>query len=90
MYAAWEVGVWKALAPHLQPDVIVGASAGAWNGWAIAGGATPEELEREWLDSSLASVRVLRPEPLHRRARDLILRFRPCGPQALRRIKRNS
>jgi len=46
MYAAWEVGVWKALAPHIRPDLIVGASAGAWNGWAIAGGAAPEELER--------------------------------------------
>ena len=83
MYAAWEVGVWKALAPHVRPDVIVGASAGAWNGWAIAGGATPEELEREWLDSSLASVRVLRPEPLHRRARDLFSRFRPRVPFGL-------
>jgi len=83
MYAAWEVGVWKALAPHVRPDLIVGASAGAWNGWAIAGGATPAELEREWLDSSLASVRVLRAEPLHRRARDLWSRYRPRVPFGL-------
>jgi NTE family protein len=83
MYAAWEVGVWKALASHVRPDVIVGASAGAWNGWAIAGGAGPEELEREWLDSSLATLRVLRPEPLHRRARDLFSRFRPQVPFGL-------
>ena len=83
MYAAWEVGVWKALASHVRPDVIVGASAGAWNGWAIAGGAKPEELEREWMDSSLASLRVLRTEPLHRRARDLWSRFRPCVPFGL-------
>jgi NTE family protein len=83
MYAAWEVGVWKALAPHVQPDVIVGASAGAWNGWAIAGGAAPEELEREWLDASLATLRVLRAEPLHKRARDLWSRFRPCVPFGL-------
>jgi NTE family protein len=83
MYAAWQAGVWKALAPHFRPDLIVGASAGAWNGWAIAGGATPQELEREWLDASLASVRVLRPEPLHRRARDLWSRFRPRVPFGL-------
>ena len=83
MYAAWEVGVWKVLASHLRPDLIVGASAGAWNGWAIAGGASPEELEREWLDASLATLRVLRPEPLHRRARDLWSRFRPRVPFGL-------
>src|SRR5215469_2738302 len=83
MYAAWEAGVWKALASHVRPDVIVGASAGAWNGWAIASGAEPEELEREWLDSSLASLRILRTEPLRRRARDLWSRFRPCVPFGL-------
>ena len=83
MYAAWEAGVWKALAPYVRPDLIVGASAGAWNGWAIAGGATPQELEYEWLDSSLASVRVLRAEPLHRRARDLWSRWRPRMPFGL-------
>jgi len=83
MYAAWEIGAWKALAPHFQPDLIVGASAGAWNGWAIAGGATPEELEREWLDSSLATLRVLRREPLHRRAHDLWTRFKPRMPFGL-------
>ena len=83
MYAAWEVGVWKALATRVRPDVIVGASAGAWNGWAIAGGAAPEDLQREWLDASLASLRVLRAEPLHRRARDLWSRFRPQVPFGL-------
>jgi NTE family protein len=83
MYTAWEVGVWKAVAPHVRLDLIVGASAGAWNGWAIAGGATPEEVEREWLDSSLASLRVLRAEPLHRRARDLWSRARPRIPFGL-------
>jgi predicted acylesterase/phospholipase RssA len=83
MYAAWEIGVWKALAPHFRPDLIVGASAGAWNGWAIAGGATPEELEREWLDSTLTGVRVLRAEPMHRWARHLWARFRPQMPFGL-------
>jgi len=34
--AAWEAGVWKALHRHLKPSLIVGASAGALNGWLIA------------------------------------------------------
>ena len=56
LWAAWEVGAWKVLRERFQPDLIVGASAGAWNGWAIASGCTPEELEREWLDPSMAGV----------------------------------
>lgn len=35
MYAAWEVGVWKALRERIAIDLVVGASAGAWNGWAL-------------------------------------------------------
>ena len=83
MYAAWEVGVWKSLSARLKPDLIVGASAGAWNGWVIASGAAPEELERAWLDGSLAAVRVFRPEVLHCKARDLFTRFQPRLPFGL-------
>src|ERR1700722_2339651 len=57
MFAAWEVGVWKVLREHFTPDLIVGASAGAWNGWAVAGGATAEELVRDWLDPITATLR---------------------------------
>ncbi|MBV9744985.1 MAG: patatin-like phospholipase family protein, partial [Acidobacteriia bacterium] len=78
-----EVGVWRVLAPHVKPDMIVGASAGAWNGWAVAGGATPDELARDWLDTSLAAIRVRRAEPLHRKARDLWTRFQPKAPFGL-------
>ncbi len=83
MYAAWEAGVWKALAPHFRPDLIVGASAGALNGWAIAGGATPEELVSVWLDQSLARIRVFHPEPLCQQARELASRFQPKIPFGL-------
>jgi predicted acylesterase/phospholipase RssA len=83
MYAAWEVGVWKVLAPQIRPDLIVGASAGALNGWAIAGGATPEELVRVWLDRSLGAIRVFHPEALHQQARELASRFRPQIPFGL-------
>jgi NTE family protein len=91
MYAAWEVGVWKALCGRFQPDLIVGASAGAWNGWAIAGGATPDDLIREWMDPLTAKIMqpglhrfgVLLPGALHQKARGLFSRYRPRTPFAL-------
>jgi predicted acylesterase/phospholipase RssA len=90
MYAAWEVGVWKALREHFQFDLIVGTSAGAWNGWMIASGVSPDELIREWLDPAAATIMqfglhrygILRPQALHEKARDLFARFQPripCG-----------
>ena len=91
MFAAWEVGVWKTLRERMQFDMIVGASAGAWNGWAIAGGCTPEELEQEWMDPRTAAVMqpgfhrlgILRPETMHAKARELFARYRPRMPFGL-------
>ena len=83
MFAAWEVGVWKGLAGHVQPDLIVGASAGAWNGWLIAGGATPDELVAEWLEPSIAATWLFRPELLREKAQDLWTRFQPRIPFGL-------
>ena len=81
MFAAWEIGVWKVLRERFTPGLIVGASAGAWNGWAIAGGATPEELAREWLDPSTAAL--MRTAPLHAKARILAARYQPRVPFGL-------
>jgi NTE family protein len=50
MYGAYQAGAWKVLAGVFQPDLIVGASIGAVNGWAIAGGCSPDELIRRWLN----------------------------------------
>jgi NTE family protein len=91
MWAAWEVGVWKVLSRRFQPDLIVGASAGAWNGWAIAGGCTPDELVRDWTDPRTGQIMrfgftaggVFRPEALHERARELFARYRPRIPFGL-------
>jgi predicted acylesterase/phospholipase RssA len=44
LFAAWEAGVWKALHGRIDLSMVVGASAGAWNGWLIAAGASPDEL----------------------------------------------
>jgi predicted acylesterase/phospholipase RssA len=90
-WAAWEAGAWSVLADHFQPDLIVGASAGAWNGWAIAGGCPPGELLRFWLDPAFADilkprlspVSVFDPALLHARARDLAGRYTPRTAFAL-------
>jgi NTE family protein len=58
MFGAYQAGAWKVLADVFQPELIVGASIGSLNGWAIAGGCEPEELIRRWLDmESVGSYR---------------------------------
>ncbi len=49
MFGAYQAGVWSGLERTLRPELVVGCSVGALNGWAIAGGSTGEELERKWL-----------------------------------------
>ena len=91
LWAAWEVGVWRVLSRRFQPDLIVGASAGALIGWSIAGGCSPDDLIRDWLDPRAGQIMrfglsgrgVLRPEPLHAKARELFARYRPRIPFGL-------
>ena len=83
MFAAWEAGVWKSLSRRFKPDLIVGASAGAWNGWAIAGGCSAEDLIREWMDSATARIGLFRAGALHQRARELSSRYQPRIPFGL-------
>lgn len=54
MFGAYHAGVWKALAPHFAPDVVIGASVGSLNGWAIAGGIDPELLISRWIEAEEA------------------------------------
>jgi predicted acylesterase/phospholipase RssA len=76
---------------RFHPDVIVGASAGSWNAWAIAGGATCEELAALWLDKAtsrtmqfrLHRAGFLRTEPMYETARSLFARYQPRVPVAL-------
>jgi predicted acylesterase/phospholipase RssA len=91
MYAAWQVGVWKALRQHFQLDLIVGASAGAWNGWVIAGGASPDELIGGWMDPrsgmimqpGLHRTGILLPKVLHETSNELFARYQPRIPFGL-------
>ena len=95
MFAAWEIGVLEALRGYFTPDLIVGASAGSWNGWALAGGAPLEELEREWKDPRTAQLlrfhphrwALCSPEPLRERALDLFQRFQPRVPFGLTTVE---
>lgn len=95
LWAAWEVGAWSVLRHRFQPDLIVGASAGAWNGWAIAAGCTPQELARLWLDPSTGGIMrfglhragFLQGEPLHAKACELFARFQPRMPFALTTVE---
>lgn len=50
MFGAYQAGVWKVLSQVFQPEVVVGASIGAVNGWAIAGGCPPDQLIENWLN----------------------------------------
>ncbi|HEX8985683.1 MAG TPA: patatin-like phospholipase family protein [Bryobacteraceae bacterium] len=88
MFGAYQAGAWKALAGRGPFDIVVGASVGALNAWIIAGGASPEELERYWLDpcgARMASFRLAQPpwrgvfdaRPLHARLEKLWREHRP-------------
>ena len=66
MFGAYQAGVWSVLADHFEPDLIVGASAGAVNAWSIAGGCTPDQLMQNWLTlEAAAKYRWQRPKAFH-------------------------
>ena len=94
MFGAWQAGAWKALAPVFQPDLVVGASAGALNAWAVAGGCAPEELCDRWLHlDGLSALRwqfprnyrqgLLDSRPLHSLVRDMYIAYRPVTECAI-------
>jgi NTE family protein len=87
MWAAWEVGAWRVLRDRIAPDFIVGASAGAWNGLAIAGGVSPEDLVREWLDPKMAEVMRGRPHGMYEKARELCDLYPVRTPFALTMVE---
>lgn len=78
MFGAWQAGAWAALAADFRPDLIVGASVGSLNGYAIACGATPEMLRAMWLDREIASF-----ERLESNLQNMANRFRPTTEYAV-------
>jgi NTE family protein len=51
VFGAYQAGVWSAIADSFTPDLIIGASIGSLNGWLIASGCPPAEIERFWLEA---------------------------------------
>jgi predicted acylesterase/phospholipase RssA len=85
-FAAYQAGAWEVLATRFSPDIVVGASAGSLNAWAVAGGATPRELTESWLDPACAAGFTIRrrpgltmydPGPLYARIEALWKAYRP-------------
>jgi NTE family protein len=94
MFGAYQAGVWQALSRVFQPDVVIGCSAGAINGWAIASGVAPQDLIQTWLDPRCAMLMRLRTsrrpwqpffdsEPLAQMVRELTSTYTPRIPFAL-------
>jgi NTE family protein len=62
-FGAYQIGVWRALEENgWRPDLIVGASIGAVNGFAISRGASAGDLLRIWRDEPLAIQQRARDE----------------------------
>ena len=60
MFGAYQAGVWAELEDWFQPDIVIGASVGSLNGWAVAGGITGPELIETWLHPERAAAPVMR------------------------------
>jgi NTE family protein len=54
VFGAYQAGVWKFLSERWRPDLVVGASVGSLNAWAIAGGATGDELISRWKEADFS------------------------------------
>jgi NTE family protein len=94
MFGAYQAGVWKALQPAFQPDVVIGCSVGSINGWAIAAGIPADELIRTWLDPRCAALMapgapwrpwraIFDPGPLSKTIRELASTYTPRVPLAV-------
>jgi NTE family protein len=93
-FGAYQAGAWKTLAGRFRPDIVVGASVGALNGWMIAAGASPEHLIESWRHPSAGGVLRLYPDagwrrgwfdpaPLRARAEHLVTAYKPVIPFGL-------
>jgi NTE family protein len=63
MFGAYQAGAYSAIFEQVRPDIVVGASVGALNGWPIASGCTPTQLIDQWLDPLAGETLRLLPTP---------------------------
>jgi NTE family protein len=80
MFAAYQAGVWKAIAGAFQTDMVIGASAGALNGWVIASGCAPEELATQWTHPDTAKWMQFRAPGFDARVQELFAKYTPRVP----------
>ena len=59
LFGAWQAGAWSELSRRFTPDLIVGASVGALNGYLIASRVGAAELHDYWLSPALARFSAL-------------------------------
>jgi len=64
MFGAWQAGAWRSLTARFKPDLVVGASVGSLNGYAIAAGWSAPDLCDWWLRPGVASFQNL-PKVVH-------------------------
>jgi predicted acylesterase/phospholipase RssA len=64
MFGAWQAGAWRSLAPRFKPDLVVGASVGSLNGYAIAARWSAADLCHWWLRPGVANFENL-PKVVH-------------------------
>ena len=64
MFGAWQAGAWRVLAPRFKPDLVVGASVGSLNGYAIAAGWSAADLCHWWQRPGVVSFQNL-PKIVH-------------------------
>jgi predicted acylesterase/phospholipase RssA len=83
MFGAYQAGVWAELAERFQPDLVVGASVGALNGWMIAGGVSASDLIEDWLQPPDAGIRRLNRDVVEQLAWRIFQRFEPRIPFGL-------
>ena len=95
MFGAYQAGAYRTIAEVDPPDIVVGASVGALNGWAIASGCDPEELIDRWRDPAAGETLTLFPKygyldlltrgwfdpaPLRKQAESLCCQYQPRIP----------
>lgn len=94
MFGAYQAGAYKSIAQYFQPDIVVGASVGALNGYPIAAGCSPDDLIEQWLDPVSGTALSLFPNagwrngwfdpaPLRAIAEEIMARFTPQVPFGL-------
>src|SRR5579872_2281186 len=64
MFGAWQAGAWRSLAHRFKPDLVVGASVGSLNGYAIAARWSAADLCHWWLRPGVANFENL-PKLVH-------------------------